>query len=275
MRKQGALSRVASLLLFLGCALALGTGCVDPTRPPEDGQEKDTQGEGESQGGGESTHNLAHAVYAGPDAGGAWATFAFVKDDEEKDTVYFFPDNVRCCYGAYAYNGETKAGEISSVTTKPSVDPGVSHEAATAPGPFTLSADEKTITFGSYQGGAARSFPRRRGRGGDRSDDDPPPELPPLEAGSSLDGTVWAATAYRTRDWTTLTISAATESPQAGTIRVSHSFDCTSFPRNYADYVYNAGSNLDYIGPFKIEGNTFTFLDFYGHKAVITLRRLR
>jgi hypothetical protein len=281
--------------MFMGCALAavLILGCSDTP----------------SAGAGAGEKSLAYSVYAGVDAAGSWSTFAFTKNGDGKDVLYYFPDNAACYEGSYVYDDAAKSGNVPGVTAMNQT--AKDRPPLAAPGVFTVSADEKTITFTAYSGGAERSFPRRRGRGGNRGDDDPPPSgLAPLNASSNLDGTVWAATAYRTRDWTTLSITSS--SVAAGTIAVSHSFDCTSFPRNYgvcscvADeclcdscttsactcrgrdaegnggrqcgcrpYVYNAESYLYYIGPFKVAGDKFTFLDFYGHGGTITLTRMK
>ena len=111
-------------------------------------------------------------------------------------------------------------------------------------------------------------------RGADAVDDEVPFVFEPLKPGESLDGTVWAATAYRTNDWTTLAVT-STGAANEGTIDVSHSFDCTSFPRFYENYGYNVQSTLSYIGDFKINGDNFTFIDFYGHGGRITLKRMR
>jgi hypothetical protein len=247
--------------IFLTAAAALAgllAGCEDSS---EDGREP---------------ASLAYSVYAGPDAAGSWSTFAFTKDGDGEDVLYYFPDNVACYDAGYVYYGEDGSG---SVAEPRAVNQSAKNRPpAAAPGAFTISADEKTITFTSYAGGGRQTFVRRRGRGGDRSDDDPPPsDLTPLAAGQSLDGTVWAATAYRTRDWTTLSVTAGTVS--TGTVDVSHSFDCTSFPRNYANYVYGTESTLNYIGPFVVSGtlagDTWAFLDFYGHGGTITFNRLR
>jgi hypothetical protein len=247
-------------LFALCCALLLAAaGCSNAALNSGDG------------GVTEEEKSLAYSVYAGEDAAGAWATFAFAQDEDGKDVVYYFSDNAACYSGAYTYNAASKTGEIAAITAR---NQAATDQERSAPGPFTLSGDETTITFSAYPGGGERTFPRRRGREGDRSaDDPPPPDLTPLTAGDSLDGTVWAATAYRTRDWTTLAVTASTAA--AGTITVSHSFDCTSFPRAYGDYAYNANSTLAYIGPFRVNGTTFTFLNFYGHNAEITLKRLR
>jgi hypothetical protein len=228
-----------------------------------------------------TNESLAYSVYAGTDAAGSWATFAFTKDEDNKDVVYYFPDNAACYFGGYEYFADG-SGSIMRVegAARSGAEPGAP---GPAPGPFTISADGKTITFGAYTGTgtmAAASFPRRRGKGGDRSADDPPPAgLAAAAAGQSLDGTVWAATAYRTRDWTTLVITGAGGNPAAGTITVSHSFDCTSFPRIYTDYAYDQNSTLAYIGPFTVSGNpsgdVFTFLNFYGHGGTITLNRMK
>jgi hypothetical protein len=233
-------------------------------------------GSGTEPEGGGGNESLAYSVYAGEAAGGSWATFAFTKDDEGKDVVYYFPDNAASYFGEYRYNSGDKSGEIPEITAAPRNQ--ADGPPCPAPGAFTISPDEKTITFGAYTGGGPQTFPRRRGRGGDRSADDPPPSnLTPLTSGESLNGTVWAATAYRTRDWTTLAVTA--QSAAAGTITVSHSFDCTSFPRDYSNYAYNAESTLSYIGPFTVStkagGDKFTFLDFYGHGGTITLNRMR
>jgi hypothetical protein len=223
-----------------------------------------------------TNESLAYSVYAGPDAAGSWATFAFTKDGDGEDVLYYFPDNAACYDAAYVYSaGSGAVTEIRAVNQAAKDAP-----TAATPGAFTISADEKTITFTSYAGGGGQTFVRRRGKGGDRSADDPPPaDLTPLAAGQSLDGTVWAATAYRTRDWTTLVITGADGNPAAGTITVSHSFDCTSFPRIYTDYAYGQNSTLAYIGPFTVSGNpsgdVFTFLDFYGHGGTITLNRMK
>jgi hypothetical protein len=216
---------------------------------------------GKTGGGSDS---LANVVYAGPDAEGNWATFAFY----DEDTVYYFPDNRFCATGTYVYDAEKAAGEISQVIgTKPPNDQ------FDSPGSFGIDDDDLTITFADYRGlGSPRTF--RRVRDAEALDDEVPFAFDALKSGDSLDGTVWAATGYRTKDWTTLTITSK-DSANKGTIDVSHSFDCTSFPRAYANYKYNTESTLDYIGPFKINGDNFTFLNFYGHKAQVTLKRMR
>jgi hypothetical protein len=208
--------------------------------------------------------DLVDTVYAGEDAGGNWATFAFINED----TVYYFPDNASCYDGTYTYSGGS--GQITDVGPQNSTaknDP-----VETAPGTFTLNGEGKTITFTAYLGTQGeRSF--KRVRGSNAVDEKVPFTYRPLAEGESLDGTVWAATAYRTKDWTTLTVTASRTA--SGTIQVSHSFDCTSFPRVYANYEYDTETTLAYIGPFRIKGDNFTFLDFYGHGGVITLKRMR
>jgi hypothetical protein len=199
---------------------------------------------------------LVNVVYAGPDAAGDWASFAFY----DRETVYCFPDNVKHYAWNYVY-GEDRTGEI----TKKENDPD------DAPGTFTISDDDLTITFGNYLGQGERSFKRVRDSGG--LDDGVPFTFTPLGPGDSLDGTVWAATAYRTNDWTTLTVTAS--SPTEGAIDVSHSFDCTSNPRAYSGYKYNTETSLDYAGLFTINGDNFTFHDFYGHGGRVTLKRMR
>ena len=249
------------ILLLAALLAALVSGCSDS---PADG-------------GGESA-SLGYSVYAGTDAAGSWSTFAFTKDDEGEDAVYYFPNNADCYYGGYGYaNGSGSIGAVTPAIMT-SAGAGPAPPDIPAPGAFTISADKKTITFTSYAGGAAQTFPRRRGAGGNREDDDPPPSgLTPLAAGESLDGTVWAATAYRTRDWTTLSITAGTVT--AGTVDVSHSSDCTSYPRQYENYAYGANSFLYYIGTFSVSagagGDKWTFLNFYGHGGTITLNRMR
>ncbi|MDR0552270.1 MAG: hypothetical protein LBG72_09725 [Spirochaetaceae bacterium] len=223
--------------------------------------------------------SLAWSVYAGEDAEGNWATFAFVEsvNDEEQseDTVYFFPDNALCYSGTYTCKqtagtgafGGALSGNIAAITPAGRNPPAQ----GAPPGAFTLSADEKTITFTNYRGQqVVRSFKRvRRKNAVD--------ELAPFTYGAlpeNLDGTVWAATAFRTKDWTTLTIKAGAAAG-GGTIQVSHSFDCTSFPRAYSGYAYNTEIELDYIGPFIIKDDIFTFQDFYGHGGKIPLFRMR
>jgi hypothetical protein len=241
----------AALLLLLA-AILFTTGCAAA----------DTEAEPES---------LAWSVYAGEDAAGLWATFAFTKDEDGADVLYYFPDNAACYSGGYSCAGGR--GAVTTITSHTMTSAGAPPPPpeVPAPGAFVISPDEKTITFVNYGGKGERSFPRRRSKGGSREHDDPPPVFP--SPPGSLDGTVWAATAYRSRDWTTLVASAESES--AGSITVSHSFDCTSYPRRYGDYHYDAESNLSYIGPFKVSGSSFTFLDFYGHGGEITHNRLK
>ena len=232
----------------------------------------------QEDGGVEAPASLGYSVYAGEDAAGSWSTFAFTKDEDGKDAVYYFPNNADCYYGGYDYSGGSGAiGEVTSAIMT-SAGAGPAPPEIPAPGAFTISAGDGTITFTAYAGGGAQVFRRVRDVGGNRVDDDPPPsDLKPLAAGDSLDGTVWAATAYRTRDWTTLSVTAGTVS--VGTVNVSHSFDCTSYPRQYGNYVYGAKSDLDYIGPFTVSGtltgDKWTFLNFYGHGGTITLNRMR
>jgi hypothetical protein len=195
-------------------------------------------------------------VFAGEDGDGKWVTIAFI--DGEK--VYYFPDNAAHYNWPYTYDGLGN-GAIAN----PDAGEGAS------PGAFTLSADGMAMTFNAYRGQGRRSFKRTRGPDGE--DEEVPFTLGALPG--DLDGTVWAATGYRTKDWTTLTITATAESADAGEIQVSHSFDCTSFPRKYTGYAYNTQTTLAYIGPFIINGDNFTFLNFYGHGARITLKRMR
>jgi hypothetical protein len=281
----------AARAVFAAAALFITAGC-------------DGGGPGPDGGGGHNS--LAYSVYAGEDAAGSWSTFAFTKNEDNKDTLYYFPDNAACYEAEYLYDGGARSGGVNTVTAR---NPAATGRPQAAPGDFTVSADEKTITFRAYAGDGERAFKRVRGRGGNRDADEPPPSgLEPLTGTSSLDGTVWAATAYRTRDWTTLSVTSPGIS--AGTIDVSHSFDCTSFPRQYGvcscetcqcdschgaactcrdrnwdgagdgpcgclSYTYENESYLYYIGPFRVSGSEFTFLDFYGHGGTITLNRLR
>jgi hypothetical protein len=210
---------------------------------------------------------LTNTVYAGEDAAGAWATFAFIVNDDDEEILYYFPDNVGCYEGAYSYaEGSGQITEIAFQMSRAEHDPLTS-----VPGAFTISEDGKTMAFAAYLTQGPRSF--KRVRDGDAVDDEVPFSYAPLAAGDSLDGTVWAATAFRTKDWTTLTVTAT--DPAAGTIQVSHSFDCTSYPRAYTDYAYDQPSTLAYIGPFRLKGDNFTFLNFYGHGGEITLKRMR
>jgi hypothetical protein len=188
---------------------------------------------------------LAYSVYAGEDADGKWATFAFM----DEDTVYYFPDNAAHYDWTYSYNETGKSGFITKQGSS-----------GAAPGEFTLSDDEKFIIFGDYcETQGQRQFSRVRDK--DVVDDPVPFSVGALPA--DIDGTVWAATAYRTRDWTTLTVTAT--DGVSGTIDVAHSFDCTSYPRAYSAYAYDTQTTLYYVGPFKIDENGFTFLNFYGH----------
>jgi hypothetical protein len=212
--------------------------------------------------------DLVDTVYAGEDDNGKWATFAFI----DEDTVYYFPDNARCYDGTYAYSGGSGGiTHIKDVTPPASTSKGDPVEGV--PGAFTISPDGQTITFADYLAQGKRSF--KRVRDADAVDEAVPFTYTPLASGDSLDGTVWAATAYRTKDWTTLTVTDLDSNAATGTIQVSHSFDCTSYPRIYSNYAYDTESTLAYIGPFKITGDRFTFLDFYGHGGVITLKRMR
>jgi uncharacterized protein YceK len=234
---------------FLLICLVL-SGCGDPL--PDDIAK--TNGNPES---------LANAVYAGPDSEGSWTTIAF----HDEDTAHYFPGNVFCATGAYTYDPVTAAGDIPRVSyAKPPEDPG------SAPGAFSIGDKGRTITFMDYAGRGEWAF--RRVRGTDLVDDEVPFTFEPLKDGDSLDGTVWAATALRRNDWTTLTVTSK-GAINEGAIDVSHSFDCTSFSRAYSNYMYNASSSLEYIGYFKIKDDSFTFLNFYGHGGEITLKRMR
>lgn len=214
---------------------------------------------------------LGYSVYAGPLAGGEWETFAFTNSDNS-DRVYYFPNNKSrnpsgtpyrqsACDWPYVFDVGTLSGSIAG-------------DADFAPGVFTLNADKTTLTFSNYMGqGSALSLALTRKADG--TDVENPFSVNPLSASDSLDQTVWAGTAYRTKDWTTLTVTVTDYMLARGTIDVSHSFDCTSNPRNYSGYVYNTTTTLEYIGDFKIAGDSFTFDNFYGHGGEITLKRMR
>jgi hypothetical protein len=242
------------LRLFIGGLLFAGLVFASCGNPAQDGPG--------TTGGGSAS--LANVVYAGPDLEGNWATFAFY----DEDTLYYFPDNVFCATGPYVYDADRAAGEIPQVfDAKPPNAPGI------APGAFAINDDDLTITFTDYAGqGSPQTF--RRVRDADVIDDEVPFVFESLGPGDSLDGTVWAATAYRTNDWTTLTVT-STGAINEGSIDVSHSFDCTSFSRLYSNYAYNTQSTLSYIGDFRINGDNFTFINFYGHGGRITLKRMR
>ena len=236
------MKKILSVMLLLAALLALS--CANPAAeedpPPPSGN---TDGA-----------SLANTVFAGEDAEAKWVTIAFI--DGEK--AYYFPDNAAHYNWRYTYDGLGNGSIIK-----------LGEGDAPSPGAFTLSADGMAMTFSAYLEQGERSFKRTRGPDGE--DDEVPFTYGALTG--DLDGTVWAATAYRTKDWTTLTITA--ESADAGEIQVSHSFDCTSFPRKYTGYAYNTQTTLAYIGPFIINGDNFTFLNFYGHGAQITLKRMR
>jgi hypothetical protein len=243
--KRGTIKRIPCF--FALCVAILFSACRSPT--------EDIPGPTP-----ETLASLTNTVFAGEDGKGNWATFAFI--DEAK--VYYFPDNALHYNWTYTYNKDGRTGEIKAAPA-PDNSPGEA-----APGAFTLSADGKTIAFSSYLGTQGERY-FKRVRNAEGEDEEVPFTLNPLPP--NLDGTVWAATGYRTRDWTTLTITAANATE--GSIQVSHSADCTSFARTYTGYAYNTETTLAYIGPFIITGNDFTFLNFYGHGAKITLKRMR
>lgn len=110
----------------------------------------------QEDGGGEAPASLGYSVYAGEDAAGSWSTFAFTKDEDGEDAVYYFPNNADCYYGGYGYaNGSGSIGAVTPAIMT-SAGAGPAPPEIPAPGAFTISADKKTITFTSYAGGAAR-----------------------------------------------------------------------------------------------------------------------
>lgn len=215
--------------------------------------------------------SMGYSVYAGPLLpGGEWETFAFTVKDS--DMVYYFPNNKSRNPSATPYNQSACAWPY--VLDAGALSGSIAGDADFAPGPFTISADKTSLTFSDYMGkGSALSLTLTRDAGG--TDIENPFSTSPLSPGDSLNHTVWAATAYRTKDWTTLTVTATDNLLGKGTIDVSHSFDCTSNPREYSGYKYNTTTTLEYIGDFEISGDSFTFLDFYGHGGEITLKRMR
>ncbi|MDR1909445.1 MAG: hypothetical protein LBQ35_05985 [Spirochaetaceae bacterium] len=222
--------------------------------------------------GGENTEcPLVNTVFAGEDSGGVWITVAF--RDNTGAACFFAAKDGRELPGqpydgsydwTYSYDAKTKAGIITNTT---------GGREGFAPGSFQLTNTEKTLTFSNFGGAGELSL--LRVRDADAVDEAVPfSDLDELQA--NLDGTVWAATGFRTKDWTTLSIAA--DSDNAGTLIVSHSFDVTSFLREYSDYSYSEGSgsgNLSYIGPFTVSGNTFTFTNFYGHGVAVPFKSMR
>jgi hypothetical protein len=202
--------------------------------------------------------SLENAVYAGEDAAGDWVTFAFTGEG----ALY-------CFSGAAAYGGSYEYGAGAGRVLALRAGNG---ETGPSPGAFTMDAGEKVMTFANYAGiQGERSFKRLRDTGA--VDEEAPFSYAPLEAGSSIGGTVWAGTALRTKDWTTLTVTAL--DGESGIIQVSHSFDGTSNSRPYSGYAYGRETDLAYAGPFKIQGDIFRFLNFYGHGGALTLKRMR
>jgi hypothetical protein len=202
--------------------------------------------------------SLENAVYAGEDPGGDWVTFAFTGER----TLY-------CFSGTAAYTGSYEYGAGAGRVLALRAGNG---EEGAGPGAFTMDAGEKVMTFANYPGAQGeRSFKRLRDTGA--VDEEAPFSCAPLEAGSGIGGTVWAGTALRTKDWTTLTVTARDE--ESGIIQISHSFDGTSNSRPYSGYAYGRETDLAYAGPFKIQGDTFKFLNFYGHGGALTLKRMR
>jgi hypothetical protein len=205
-------------------------------------------------------------VYAGEDSGGNWVTLAF-RDLEGSgpDVVYFVEDGAGSVdggyfYFSYSYDKESNRGSFAKKD-------GTNDTAPVPSGSFRLEAEGSRLVFDDS--GLALRLVRNQ-------EDLAVPFAPdPLPSSGSLDGTVWAAQGFRYRDWTTLSIVSA-GAPNAGTISVSHSFDATRFYRGYADYDPATGEGtLSSIGQFKIEGDTFTFLDFYGHGGRTPFKRMR
>lgn len=213
----------------------------------------------------------ADMVFAGEDQDGNWATlaFRFREDENERDVVCFAEDgngaNGEGGYGfsySYSYDKDANNGSI----VKKDETSGTAHF---TPGAFKLEANGSRLVF------TDTGLSLLLVRNSEAKDLSVPFDVEPLPSSGSLDGTVWAATGFRTRDWTTLCI-ASPSGPNAGTISISHSFDASRFYRSYADYDPATGEGtLAYIGAFKIEGETFTFRNFYGHGGEVSFKRMR
>jgi hypothetical protein len=207
----------------------------------------------------------ANMVFAGEESGGNWVTLAF---REENSVVCFVEGgggaNGQGGYGfdfSYSYDRDANSGSIAKKDT--------TGDTAVLPGNnFKLEANrlvftDTALTLLLVRDSEAKDLAV------------PFNNIAALPPSGSLDGTVWAATGFRTKDWTTLSIVSPAE-PNAGVIGVSHSFDASRFYRSYADYDPATGEGtLNYIGKFKVEGDTFKFLDFYGHGGEVPFKRMR
>jgi hypothetical protein len=210
---------------------------------------------------------LVNMVFAGEDSAGNWITVAF---REEKSAACFFAyettgyDYYKANYN-YSYDKNTGSGSITDTV-----------------GPQGAESNGSQFTYGAFtivDSGAKLVFVNGTTllcvRDAAGMDLPVPFSATNLPSSGSLDGTVWAATGFRTKDWTTLSI-VSSGAPDAGTITVSHSFDASSFNRDYSNYDPTTGrGNLAYIGPFEISGDTFTFTNFYGHGGAVPFKRMR
>jgi hypothetical protein len=209
----------------------------------------------------------ANMAFAGEDSDGNWATLIFREDNS---VIGFLEDGNGSSgeggYGfdfSYSYDRDANSGSIvkkDDAGQALSLFPG---------GDFKLEANGSRLVF---TGAGLRLL---QVRDSDADLEVPFNNITALPSSGSLDGTVWAATGLRTKDWTTLSI-VSPGAPNAGTIAVSHSFDASRFYRAYADYDPETGEGtLAYIGKFKIEGDAFTFLNFYGHGGEAPFKRMR
>jgi hypothetical protein len=213
-------------------------------------------------GGGVDT--LAGMVFAGEDSNGNWMTLAF---REENSAACFVADGAEGHNFEFSYSYDKSAGSGSIIKNE-----NTSAIALFVPGAFELTENSGNLVFGDT---GPKLLQVRDAEGATVTDLPVPFEVKPLPENGSLDGTVWAATGFRTKDWTTLSIVSPSE-PGAGTINISHSFDASSFNRVYTNYdPETQKGTLAYIGEFKIEGDTFVFLNFYGHGGEVFLKRMR
>ncbi|MDR1902152.1 MAG: hypothetical protein LBQ88_07735 [Treponema sp.] len=208
---------------------------------------------------------LVDMVFAGEDSAHNWITVAF--RPESSAACFFAHETTGDIYAHanYTYNYDKSTG--GSIIGTADTEAGGSDF---TPGTFTLQENNSKLVFDDT------GLTLFRVRDSNAVDLPVPFTVSPLPVSGSLDGTVWAATGFRTKDWTTLSIISSDGTPHAGTITVSHSFDTSSLNRAYTDYDPATGvGTLEYIGAFKIESDTFTFLNFYGHGGAVPFKRMR
>jgi hypothetical protein len=212
----------------------------------------------------DNAHVLADMVFAGEDSNGNWTTLAF---KENNSGVYFVAGGNEAEYNfdfSYSYDKNANIGNITKNNS-------AGNAAFFTSGDFTLKENGSRLVF---SGTGPRLLQVRDSNGTDLA---VLFDVKPLPPSGSLDGTVWAATGFRTKDWTSLSVASPSPSaPHTGTISVFHSFDASNFNRPYADYNPQTGEGtLAYLGAFKIKDDVFTFLNFYGHGAAVSFKRMR